>query len=148
MIIGKMSKLRTKEDREQWERYARWEVVLSDGTTVYRNDEEIGESAWVLLGEYLKDNPRLSITQFKFGFRDNYRTLKENAEGYFFRNSVVGSLAGSQSSFLVGILQDGKILVEKWEIPEMLYQGTEERTIESANLSLITNGLYYEKGVT
>lgn len=139
MMTGNMSKLRTEIDRDAWERFSLWVVRLSDGTTVYRNDEEIGESSWALLHQYLLERPTLSIESFSFGFRDNTRALPDGAQGYYFRNSVVGSFSGSKSSFLVGILDGDRCIVEKWEVPEITYMSTESRPVEEAGVSLIRN---------
>lgn len=120
-----------------WESKPRWEATLSDGTVIYRNDEELRGSTWVAMRNYLLDNPHLKIVSFTFGFRDNLRSLPSNAKGYYFRNSIIGSLSGSKSSFLVGFLEDGVCKVEKWELPEMTFLNSEERPLEEAGESLI-----------
>lgn len=122
-----------------------WVVRLSDGTSVYQNDWEIRDSAWALLGEYLGERPTLAIERFTFGFRDNTRSLPEYAQGYYFRNSVVGSFSGSKSSFLVGVLEGDYCRVEKYEMPEMTYLAEEMRPISEAGISLIRNSAYAEK---
>lgn len=129
--------LRKNKDQELWESKSRWEATLSNGETIYQDDSD-GFPSWILLGRYIKEN-NLKIVNLSFGFRDNTVQLKPNADGYFFRNMATGSIAGTQLSFIIGILEDGVCKVEKWEIPEMQYQGVEHRTIESAGESLIYN---------
>jgi hypothetical protein len=139
MMDTNMLELRRVPDRAAWENNCRWEVDLSNGETIFRNDEEIGSSSWIILNHYLIQNPSLHIKKMRFGFRDNMHSLPELADGYYFRNSVVGSLAGSKSSFIVGILKNGKCLVEKWELPEMNLMWKEERDPSEAGESLIQN---------
>jgi len=128
-----------ENDRELWESKARWCVTLSNGLNVYRNDEQIGTSSWVLLRNFLLENPEIKIVKMFIGFRDNTVALPDNADGYYFRNSVIGSLSGSKSSFLAGVLEDNVCKVGKWEIPEMQFIGNEIRPLEEAGESLIVN---------
>lgn len=124
---------------ERWECKSRWEVVLSDGRTVYQDDERSNSISWKNLRNYLIENPDLRITKFYIGFRDNVFNLPENADGYYFRNSVLASWGSEfeKHSFLAGYLKDGVLRVYKYELPEMRFLGEEIRNIEDSGESLI-----------
>lgn len=123
---------------ERYESKPRWEVTLSDGRKVYQDDERQGDSSWKFLRKYLEVNPSLSIAKMFIGFRDNTYALPDNAEGYFFRNSVLSCWgAWEKHSFIVGILEDGLVKVKKYELPELSFLGDEVRTIEDSGESLI-----------
>lgn len=123
---------------ERYENKPRWEVTLSDGRTVYQDDERQGEASWKRLRLYLLDNPHLSISKMFIGVRDNTFSLPDNAEGYFFRNSILSCWGQwEKHSFVVGTLQGSTIKVFKYELPELVLLGEEERSIEDAAESLI-----------
>jgi hypothetical protein len=114
---------------------ARWYARLSDGTVVISDDDRPGAepaSAWLRLGKYLTGNPGLSIREFWVGFRDsNVHTgiVPENAEGYFFRKSVLGFLNDNVTLgfFLLGHLENGTVHVQRWKVPEMILVEKETR---------------------
>ncbi len=125
----------TPELQERIERVARWQVTLSDGRTVYQVDED-GED-WKSLRKYLLENPEIHITKMFVGFRSNCIPLRDNAEGYFFRCSILATPGWEKKSYIVGVVYDGALIVNKYELPEMIDLGQERRDIEEAGESLI-----------
>lgn len=124
--------------KERAELKSRWEVVLSDGRSVYQDDERHGEPSWKRLRRYLELYPLLSIVKMKFGFRDNTIQLPDYADGYFFRYSILSCWgAWEKHSFICGHLIDGILTVMKYELPEMQYLGSEVRPIDESGESLI-----------
>lgn len=124
--------------RERAELKSRWEVTLSDGRTVYQDDERHGRPSWLNLRDYLKLYPLLNITKMYYGFRDNIVVLPDYADGYFFRYSIIASWGEwEKHSFICGTLMGDTLTVQKHELPEMQFLGEEIRDIESAGESLI-----------
>ena len=63
----------------------------------------------------------------KLQFRSNAVNIESRAQGYFFRRSLLGSLGKPGTSkppdvfyYLVGILRNGMIYVQKWRTPELI----------------------------
>ena len=126
------------ELQEVYECKPRWEVILSDGRTVYQG-WDVGES-WKALRLHLMENPEITITKMFIGFRDNTFSLPENADGYFFRCGILSCWGQwEKHSFIVGTLEWDKeeITVHKYDLPEMIFMGTEQRSIEDSHESLI-----------
>lgn len=125
--------------QERYENKPRWQVTLSDGRIVYQDDERQGMSSWKLLYHYLMENEDINIVSMFIGFRDNIFQLPNNADGYFFRNALLSCInEWEKHSFIVGVLTDATtITVNKYELPEMTFLGTETRNIEDAGESLI-----------
>ena len=118
----------TKPDdytQEKWLSEARWIAVLSTGEQVLQDDDRPGvepKSAWLRLGEHVKKTGS-KIVELSIRFRDEPAvTFPSNAEGYFFRKSM-GAFLFSDTSYgfyVVGVLQEGTLLVQKWKVPEMV----------------------------
>ncbi len=113
----------------------RWIVTLDDGIIAYQDDSGLGEfkpgsnmSSWERLQNYCKNNNNY-IVAMKLQFRSHTEYLPSNAEGYFFRRSILGGLGlrdGKQAPdvfyFLAGVLKDGKVVVERWRTPELILE--------------------------
>ena len=104
----------------------RWEVELNNGETAYHDNE--APSSWLRLRKYCQDN-NLWIVKMKFGFRNNVKSLPDNADGYFFCRSALGMCGWEKTThyFIVGTLQNGSLQVQYWKVPEMLDEQTEQR---------------------
>lgn len=131
---------------EQWLATARWNVVLKSGKKVIQDDgrEGLEASAWLRLREYVQQTGD-GIAELYLTFRNEKDgIMPSNAEGYFFRKSVLGCLssATAQSSYIVGYLKDGKVYTEKWNIPILEKVEEEIRDINDdskVGVSLIIN---------
>ena len=124
--------------QEVYENIPRWEVQLSDGRKVYQGFD--AAQSWKDLRKFLIENPSLKITALYAAFRDNYIIVKENADGYFFRCSILATYNWSKLSFILGYITDGILTVEKWELPEMTFLGKENREFDLDDESVILNG--------
>ncbi len=124
-----------------------WVAGLSDGTTVYQDDNRPGvepKSAWVRLKSHIQNND-CTIQSLYLSFRGQKQSvdLPNNAEGYFFCKSIIG-IYGEDKSIncaLIGYLdkQNGKIIIQKWSVPELILLSTEERDEKLAEEALIRN---------
>ncbi len=124
--------------QERMELKSRWEVTLSNGVRVFQDDERQGRPSWIGLKEYLSLNPELHIVRMFMGFRDHIIVLPENCDGYFFRYALISCWgAWEKHSFIIGTLNDGVLSVDKYELPEVVFMGTEIRSIDDAGESLI-----------
>ncbi len=118
----------------------RWIVTLDDGIIVYQDDVGQGNlrpgselTSWERLQNYCRNNNNY-IVAMKLKFRSHTENMPSNAEGYFFRRTILGGI-GIQRTFrvipdtfffLVGILKDGKVTIQKWRIPELILNTDEE----------------------
>jgi len=139
----------------------RWIVVLDDGTVVYQDDAGQGElrvgtnlSAWERLQNYCKNNNNY-IVSMQLKFRSHIENMPSNAEGYFFRRSLLSGMGVMRTfrvipdkhHYLVGILKDGKVNVQKWVTPELLLN-TEEEDIRDPNSEDCIKSLIRKDDVT
>lgn len=127
-----------------------WIVKLSNGLTVYQDDDREGlePSAWIRLGNYCREN-KVSIVEMSIKFRSHEELVGSNAEGYFFRRAILGGIGLNRKEkpinrhyFLVGILKDGQVHVKKWQVPEIHLIEEDVRDPNDENLvgvSLIVN---------
>ena len=128
-----------EETQDYAEGNTRWVVTLNDGTKVYSYDGRIlPGSDWVRLKEYCNDMNRY-ITDMYIHFRSNTVSLPSNKDGYFFRRSVLGGfgMEKSEEFMLIGYIENDKVVVKKYRIPEMLFQYNEIREIDKCGDSLI-----------
>jgi hypothetical protein len=126
-------------------RQAIWVANLSDGTSCFMDDGRPGVqpySAWVRLKAHL-EKTGLSIDNLRLQFRSNIKSdiLPAKASAYFFCKSALGHLnsADTLEFFLVGVLQDGKLRVQRWNVPELILVDVQERDVEKAGECLIKN---------
>ena len=120
----------------------RWEVVLSNDQRVFMDDDRPDmepRSAWLRLREHCKKE-HLYIKEMTIMFRDNRFSLPSNADGYFFSKGARGMFGSVRTMhlFLVGALQNGRLEVSCWKVPEMLQEWTEERNPDEAGECLIS----------
>lgn len=124
-----------------WEDRPRWEVLLSDNSKVYQDDNRAGTkvSAWERLRNYCIAN-NLTIKSMKIAFRDNVKSLPENKSGYYFRRMVRCYLNSDSNKelFIVGYEEDGVVKVKIYSVPEIIFESEEDREIDLEDLSLIS----------
>jgi hypothetical protein len=132
-------------------RQAEWRAQLSDGTVVIMDDNRPGvqpASAWLRLARHVQEH-NLAICRLWLQFRTHVEQdiLPANAEGYYFCKSALGflTLKDTLHFFLVGYLTNGKIMVQKWCVPELLLLSVETRDPELAGPCLIRNPNVQEK---
>lgn len=86
---------------------------------------------WKNLKEYCSINT-VKINKIEGKLRSHCVKLADsNASAYSLKFAAVGILAGDSSTFQmlkVGKIEDGKILYNRWKIPEIEQMGIEERS--------------------
>lgn len=117
---------------ERYESEPRWIVRLSNGQTVYQDDDRPGlykPSAWLRLRDFLQENPEISIIGMTIGFRDNIVNVGDNADGYFFVKSVMGTPSDNRTigMWVVGTYQNGELFTKRYIVPEMILVEEETR---------------------
>lgn len=112
-----------------------WVASLSDGTTVYQDDDRPGLEpiAWFRLKKYVYEN-NLDIIGLKIKFRSHIETIlseNERYDGVFFKRGVL-AFCGQETRhlYIVGGVKDGIIYSETWKIPEILLEEKENRILE------------------
>ena len=133
-------------DLEQGCLTASWRGTLSNGQTVIQDDDRPGvdpPQAWLRLQKYACEN-KLSIVKMWLQFRSNVqdKILPENADGYFFCKQACSFLHGSSKTFhfyVLGSLQNGKLVVQRWKVPELVMIEQESRDPATAGPCLILN---------
>jgi len=130
---------------------ALWRVELSNGKVIVQDDNRPGvepHSAWLRLAEHIR-REGLAICRMWLQFRSNQRReiLPANAEGYYFCKSALGMMNSNSTLFfyLVGYLQNGKLVVQRWAVPELLLVETMERDPAKAGECLIRNSYDSER---
>ncbi len=118
-----------------------WVVKLSNGETVYQDDdrpEREPQSAWARLKIYCEENG-IHITNMKIKNRSNVQDVGSDFDGYFFCKCAGAYMFGDNTihSFVVGGLNDGKLRVRKWVMPEMTPERFEDRDIKKSQECLI-----------
>lgn len=123
----------------------RWVAVLSNGETVYEDDDRPGldePSAWKRLKAYCQDQ-NVCIVQLWLQFRSNRVHVEpDNADGYFLVKSAFGVWGDAQTfhAYILGSLVDGKIETVKWKVPELVALEKQERVVDYNSPSLILSG--------
>lgn len=116
-----------------------WMVTLNNGQDVYQDDGRYEPfNSWTRLYYYCLNN-NLYITNMQIGFRNNIKQLKPNKDGYYFCNIARGvfGIKKTFQLFLVGFLENEKLFLTKWKVPEMLMDTTEIRYPENTFTCLI-----------
>ena len=108
-----------------------WICTLSNGEIIYQDDERpdrMHHSAWVRLKNYCEANG-LYVVKIQLKFRSHSEfVFDEEADGYCFRKGVLGSFgSANQHFYLVGILKNGIVNMQKWSVPELILSETDER---------------------
>lgn len=120
----------------------RWVVVLSNGQTVYEDDDRPGleePSAWKRLKSYCQEE-KVSIVEMWLQFRSNrVQVAPRGADGYFLVKSVFGVWGDRETfhAYMVGTLVDGKIQGSRWKVPELVSLESFERQPDYDSPSLI-----------
>lgn len=122
---------------DTWVSSTRWIVELSNGETVWQDDGRPGldeESAWIRLKNYCEYYGH-KITSMRLQFR-NHRPLPvyEGGDAYFFSKLIRASFSNGKKPgavnthyYLVGMLKDGKVHIDKWHVPALVIHDTYER---------------------
>ena len=118
-----------------------WIVTLSNGETIYRDDGRPGlltHNAWRRLYHYCTEY-YLHIVSMTIGFRDNRYALTANADGYYFALGARGMFGSARTVqlFFVGTLQNGVLRVQCWQVPCMIQEDEEVRSVEGCGECLI-----------
>jgi hypothetical protein len=127
--------------RNKYEGETRWIVVLSNGLSVYQDDDRPDihpPSAWERLHNYCKETGNYPVNM-RIQFRSHTESLPENAEGYYFVKSVLGEFGSNRTwhFFVTGVLENGIIKVNKWKVPELIPTEYEEREVKLDDVCLI-----------
>lgn len=130
----------------KYERQAHWYVTLSNGQTVYQDDENPiynEHSAWLRLKKYVESN-NLAITSMFVKFRSHVVCVfnnTDNVDGVFFRHSALGSWGNPKTTlfYVIGVVKNSELRVWKYQVPEIEIFGTETRPIEDSLESIIWN---------
>lgn len=103
-----------------------WQVQLSDGQVVFQDDGRPGiepASAWIRLGNCLKQHPDIGIVRFGVYFRNNSHFLPDEKAGYYFSKGLlqgVGALNGLDY-YVMGWLEHPDEVIFHWiKVPELL----------------------------
>ena len=128
---------------EEYDAKPCFEVDLSDGTTIYSDDCRPGleeSSTWLRLRKYIKET-NLDIVGYRIRFRSNVQHIAYNADGYFFSYAALFSF-GSESAvnyYCGGYLKDGRLIVKRFQLPDLSKVLEEERDWKEAKECLIIN---------
>lgn len=136
----------TKEDGyiyELFEFNPRWVVKLSNGETVFQDDNRPGEeehSAWIRLAKYMQEN-RLDIEHMKLQFRSNVKVVNDGpVDGFFFSQASLGAPGmKTVDYFVAGTLKNGILQIRRWQVPELELDEVEYRKVADAKECLIIN---------
>ena len=131
-----------------------WFVKLSNGETIYQDDDRPGEAepkTWIRLKEYINKNS-LSITEFYINFCSHTEEAADpEAPGYYFSQAIDAVTAAGipdycRRYYLIGrvidINDDGtyNVHVSRWMVPEIIKVGSEVRSAKPDDDRLIING--------
>jgi hypothetical protein len=131
----------TKQEDEFIFEQPRWIAHLSNGERIYKDDGRPGvepPQAWLRLAEYCRQN-HLFVVNLTLQFRSHHEApLPANADGYYFthRAEVVQGFP-TVESYVIGYLNEGRLLVQQWRVPELVLVGQEYRDADRAGPSLI-----------
>lgn len=125
-------------DEEYMEGNSYWGVELNNGEIFYKYDINSSYSSWERLKEYCSEYS-LYIVKMWIRFRSNSVALPSDKMGYFFVNSSMSGCGMSRTLnyFIVGYIEEGVVKVEKFQVPEMLSQGKEDRVLDINSPCLI-----------
>ena len=113
-----------------------WIVILSNGETIYQDDRH--GNSWLYLKNYVINN-ELKIERLCLEFRSNMVETLRNQDGYFFINKASKNFYGQESlMYIIGYLKDCVVYTESYEIPSLVLMESGSRTMENAQLGLIT----------
>jgi len=111
---------------------AGWQVQLNTGQMVYEDDERPGfiPSAWERLCLHCKNTGEY-IESMWIRFRDHVELVGTKEEGFYLFKEIRHHPSWKKPEFyyIAGILQDNIIKCQKWKLPEILVDSTENREI-------------------
>lgn len=117
-----------------------WSCILSNGETVYQDDERHGpeDRAWLRLKDYCKEN-NLTVEKVYIRFRSHVElALTNTGDGIFHRRKALGSpLDKTRYYYLFGVVKGDKIDVAHWRVPEVILEESDERDIEEDHKEFI-----------
>ena len=134
----------TKEDHFLYERIMGetiWVATLNDNTIVYQDDYRPGaypESAWLRLRQHCLDKNKY-ITNIYFKFRSHLEHIPSHKDGYLFLKGALAGFGGpTLGYYIIGYIDNNKLYVDKYKVPELLKEYSEERNIDDYKDLIIT----------
>jgi hypothetical protein len=127
-----------------------WIATLSDGTSVYQDDNRPGEKqpiAWLRLASYIKDKQKelgeFGIEKLQIKFWNHIEeAAPSNALAYYWINGVEAFSGATRTyyQYVVGsvVANSEKLQIIKWLVPEILPLEYEERNIPYGDDLLIS----------
>ena len=127
-----------------------WIADLSNGETVYQDDgrpDVKPASDWTRLKIYCEEN-ELHITRIKVRNRSHVEEAGSGYDGYFFCKGAGALLFGDLTihTFNIGFLEEGRLRVRTWRLPELIPERFEERDpYESPECLICKKGVLDDK---
>lgn len=143
----------TKQDEFNREKVC-WVAHLSNGETVYQDDDRPGEterSSWIRLKNYCKQG-KYSVVGIDIRFWDHKeKAVTDGALGYYFVNKVEatafsGVVNNTHSYYVIGYLKDDKVYTTEWLVPEIIEMSHEIRDVVADDPKLIINQVEFISG--
>ena len=108
-----------------------WTCTLSDGTQAYQDDGRPDikpKSAWLRMKQYCEQN-NLYIESIKVRNRSHAEDVGSGHDGYFFCKGAGALLFQDLTvhTFNIGHIENGKLYVRTWRLPELVAERFEER---------------------
>jgi|TARA_R100001163_G_scaffold61502_1_gene51554 hypothetical protein len=108
-----------------------WIATLSNDEVIYQDDgrpDVEPASAWLRMKQYCEEND-LHITNMKVRNRSHIEDAGSNYDGYFFCKGAGALMFGDFTvhTFNIGVLENGKLRVRTWRLPELIPERFEER---------------------
>lgn len=136
-----MSVYLCRNPRDEWlnvEERPIWTVVLNNDEVIYGDDSRPGiepSSAWLRLIDYCREN-NLYVVGLDIRFRDHVISLPQNAIGYYFSRGVWAQMISNSSTecFVIGIVEDGRLEVTWYCVPELLEIQKVEKDLTNKNV--------------
>lgn len=133
--------------QDTWVHSTRWVVELSNGETVWQDDGRPGlseDSAWIRLKNYCEMNG-YCIKSMRVEFRNNKpEQVYTGGEAYFFSKLIRGAFSSAKKVevfnshyYLIGMLKEGKVHIDKWLTPSLVVQDKYIRDAEKCKDNLI-----------
>ena len=113
-----------------------WIAELSNGETVYQDDGRPNaepESGWLRMKQYCEEN-NLHIESMKVRNRSHVEDIGSGYDGYFFCKGAGALLFQDLTvhTFNIGHVENGKLYVRTWRLPELIPERFEERSLYDA----------------
>lgn len=129
-----------------------WIAELSDGTTVYQDDNREGLEipvAWRRLRLYTKIE-KTKIVDLYLRFRSNIiRPLPRNGDGYFFCNKILQPITSKNriiiNFYVIGVVKNKLVFTQTYKIPELLLAEQSVRNLENCEDYVICNKIGKKK---